>query len=136
MQKQWRRTITICLAIAMLFSGLYFERLKITSYFAESNFPGTMSVIREAEPTAVVAHVRREKEEYRSIFHSQERKSEKTDLMETLIAQCMIFCVCFLSMMILFVFLWEYLILGNIESFIIKMISYIHEKDGDKVQVA
>lgn len=136
MEKRFGQVITVCLAIAMLFTGMYFERLKITSYFAEANFPENTAVIRVADPEMVVAHVRQEKEEYRSLLQSQERKSARTDFLGVMIEQCLLLLSYILSMAVLFVFLWEYRILGNIKSFIFKIISYIHEKDGDKVQLA
>lgn len=135
MKKRFRQIITICLAMAMLISGLHFDSLKVTSYFAESNFPKNSGVIREADPLTVVAHLREGKEEYRSVSNVVERKNEKenrTDLRGNL------FCFPAIALFItlLAVFLKEYQILGNALSFIFIIVSYIHEQDGEKAEIA
>lgn len=136
MEKRLRQIMTICLAIAMLFSGMFFGRLKVTSYFAEANFPENPAVIRVAEPEAVVAHIQKEKEEYRSISNIMERKYEKESRTGSRVNQLLLLVVLLLSMIFLFVFLWEYQILGNAISFIFIIISYIHKKDGEKEKLA
>lgn len=136
MEKRLRQIMTICLTIAMLFSGMFFGRLKVTSYFAESNFPKNPAVIRVAEPEAVVAHFQKEKEEYRSISNIMERKYENESRTGSRINQLLILVVLLLSMIFLFVFLWEYQFLGDAISFIFTIISYIHNKDGEKVKLA
>lgn len=136
MKKRFRQIITICLAMAMLISGLHFDSLKVTSYFAESNFPKNSGVIREADPLAVVAHIREGKEEYRSVSNVVERKYEKESRTD---ARGNLFLPAFtiaLSMFLLAAFLKECEILGNAISFIFIIVSYIHEQDGEKAEIA
>ena len=63
-KKRMRQWITLCIVFAMLFSGMYFEKLKVDSQFVACNFPDNPAVIRAAEPTAVVAHYRKLSSKY------------------------------------------------------------------------
>lgn len=136
MKKRFRQIITICLAMAMLISGLHFDSLKVTSYFAESNSPKNSGVIREADPLTVVAHLREGKEEYRSVSNVVERKNERESRSDFRGNLFLVIPAIALFIILLAVFLKEYQILGNALSFIFIIVSYMHEQDGKKAEIA
>ena len=131
-KKRMRQLITLCIALAMLFSGMYFEKLKVDSQFVACNFPDNPAVIRAAEPMAVVAHYRKQSQELRSVVNSVEMNSERKNRSESLELQILILAAGLLSMCVWLAFLQKYqrLCYAAHSSFFI--ISYIHNRDGKK----
>lgn len=131
-----RQLITLCLAIAMLFSGMYFEKLKVDSQFVACNFPENPSMICAAEPSEVVAHFRKDKEEYRSIANLMERESESRTRSNSLMNMVLLYVAVLLFLTTLRAFLMEYRRLDDAAFGSILIVSYIHKRDGKKTAQA
>jgi len=116
----------------MLFSGMYFEKLKVDSQFVACNFPDNPAVIRAAEPTAVVAHYRKLSQEYRSVANTMEISSGRKNRSESVEFQLLLLVAGLLSMCVWLAFLQgcQRLCRAAYSSFFI--ISYIHNRDGKK----
>ena len=97
-KKRMRQWITLCIVFAMLFSGMYFEKLKVDSQFVACNFPDNPAVIRAAEPTAVVAHYRKLSQEYRSVANTMEISSGRKNRSESVELQLLLLVAGLLSM--------------------------------------
>ena len=132
LKKRMRQLITLCIAFAMLFSGMYFEKLKVDSQFVACNFPDNPAVIRAAEPMAVVAHYRKQSQEYRSVANTMEMNSERKNRSESLELQILILVADLLSMCVCLAFLQEYQRLCYVAHSSFFIISYIHNRDGKK----
>lgn len=131
-----RQLITLCLAIAMLFSGMYFEKLKVDSQFVACKFPENPATIRAAEPMEVVAHFRRDKEEYRSIAHLMERETEIRNKLNSVVDIALLFVAILLFLTVLQAFLREYRRLDHAAYSSVIIVSYIHKRDGKKTALA
>lgn len=131
-KKRMRQWITLCIVFAMLFSGMYFEKLKVDSQFVACNFPDNPAVIRAAEPTAVVAHYRKLSQEYRSVANTMEISSGRKNRSEAVELQLLLLVAGLLSMCVWLAFLQgcQRLCHAAYSSFFI--ISYIHNRDGKK----
>ena len=127
-----QQLMTVCLVLAMVFSGMYFEKLKVDSQFVVCNFPNNPSAIRAAEPTEVVAHYPRTGQELRSIVGTREMKMERRNRMESFGLRLLLLMAGSFSLNLCLAFLRE---CGHVRyaahsSFFI--ISYIHNRDGKK----
>lgn len=131
-----RQLITLCLAIAMLFSGMYFEKLKVDSQYVACNFPEDPSMICAKEPLEVVAHFRREKEEYRSVAHLMERETEIRNKLNSVVDIVLLFVAILLFLTVLQAFLREYRRLDHAAYSSVTIVSYIHKRDGKKTALA
>ena len=132
LKKRMRQWITLCIVFAMLFSGMYFEKLKVDSQFVACNFPDNPAVIRAAEPTAVVAHYRKLSQEYRSVANTMEISSGRKNRSESVELRLLLLGAGLLSMCVWLTFLQgcQRLCHAAYSSFFI--ISYIHNRDGKK----
>lgn len=83
LKKREKQLITLCIAFAMLFSGMYFEKLKVDSQFVACNFPDNPAVIRAAEPTAVVAYYQKLSQESRSVANTIDTSTERKNRLES-----------------------------------------------------
>lgn len=131
-----RQLITLCLAIAMLFSGMYFEKLKVDSQYVACNFPEDPSMISATEPLEVVAHFRKDKEEYRSVANLLERENEFRNKSNLLLNIALLFVAVFLFLTTLQAFLREYRRLDHAAYSSVIIVSYIHKRDGKKTALA
>lgn len=132
LKKRIQQLITLCIVFAMLFSGMYFEKLKVDSQFVACNFPDNPAVIRATEPTAVVAHYRKLSREYRLAADTLEISSERKNRSESVELQLLLLVAGLLSMHVWLAFLRGYLRLSYAAYSSFFIISYIHNRDGKK----
>lgn len=132
LKKRGKQLITLCIAFAMLFSGMYFEKLKVDSQFVACNFPDNPAVIRAAEPTAVVAHYRKLSQEYRSVADTMDISTERKNRLESVELLLLLLVAGLLSLCVWLAFLRGYQRHCHAAYSSFFIISYIHNRDGKK----
>ena len=132
LKKRGKQLITLCIAFAMLFSGMYFEKLKVDSQFVVCNFPDNPAVIRAAEPTAVVAHYRKLSQEYRSVADTMDISTERKNRLESVELLLLLLVAGLLSLCVWLAFLRGYQRHCHAAYSSFFIISYIHNRDGKK----
>lgn len=136
LKKRGKQLITLCIAFAMLFSGMYFEKLKVDSQFVVCNFPDNPAVIRAAEPTAVVAHYRKLSQEYRSVADTMDISTERKNRLESVELLLLLLVAGLLSLCVWLAFLRGYQRHCHAAYSSFFIISYIHNRDGKKRALA
>ena len=136
LKKRGKQLITLCIAFAMLFSGMYFEKLKVDSQFVVCNFPDNPAVIRAAEPTAVVAHYRKLSQEYRSVADTMDISTERKNRLESVELLLLLLVAGRLSLCVWLAFLRIYQRHCHAAYSSFFIISYIHNRDGKKRALA
>ena len=136
LKKRGKQLITLCIAFAMLFSGMYFEKLKVDSQFVACNFPDNPAVIRAAEPTAVVAHYRKLSQEYRSVADTMDISTERKNRLESVELLLLLLVAGRLSLCVWLAFLRIYQRHCHAAYSSFFIISYIHNRDGKKRALA
>ncbi len=136
LKKRVKQLITLCIAFAMLFSGMYFEKLKVDSQFVACNFPDNPAVIRAAEPTAVVAHYRKLSQEYRSVADTMDISTERKNRLESVELLLLLLVAGLLSLCVWLAFLRIYQRHCHAAYSSFFIISYIHNRDGKKRALA
>ena len=132
LKKRMRQLITLCIALAMLCSGMYFEKLKVDSQFVACNFPDNPAVIRAAEPTAVVAYYRKLSQEYRSVANTTDISTERKNRLESIELLLLLLVAGLLSLCVWLAFLRIYQRHCHAVYSRFFIISYIHNRDGKK----
>jgi len=136
LKKRVKQLITLCIAFAMLFSGMYFEKLKVDSQFVACNFPDNPAVIRAAEPTAVVAYYRKLSQEYRSVADTMDISTERKNRLESVELLLFLLVAGLLSLCVWLAFLRIYQRHCHAAYSSFFIISYIHNRDGKKRALA